>query len=244
MRLKLISCEVLYREMCASIATSPHQVDVTFLEKGLHDLGGRSMRGRLQAEVDATAAANYEAVLMGYALCGNGVAGLEARAIPLVIPRAHDCIALLMGSRHRYEEYFGENPGVFFRSTGWLERGRDIQQAYHDRAGGGYGLDELIDRYGEENGRYLYAEFTRYQSAYKKLTYIQTGLEPDGSHEAAARAEAAARGWEFSKIEGSLTLFRRLLAGDWGKEDFLVVRPGWRVCVRYDDQVIAAEEVR
>ena len=149
-----------------------------------------------------------------------------------------------MGSRHRYEEYFGENPGVFFRSTGWLERGRDIQQAYHDRAGGGYGPGELIDRYGEENGRYLYAEFTRYQSAYKKLTYIQTGLEPDGSHEAAARAEAAARGWEFSKIEGSLTLFRRLLAGDWGKEDFLVVRPGWRVCVRYDDQVIAAEEVR
>ena len=42
-RLKLIACEVLYREMCDAVARSPHQVDVEFLPKGLHDLGGAAM---------------------------------------------------------------------------------------------------------------------------------------------------------------------------------------------------------
>jgi len=33
-RLKLISCEVLYREMCAAAARSPHQVDVEWAGAG------------------------------------------------------------------------------------------------------------------------------------------------------------------------------------------------------------------
>ena len=128
MRLKLISCEVLYREMCATVARSPHQVDVEFLPKGLHDLGGSVMCGRVQQAVDRVDSERYEAVVFGYALCGNGIVGLTARTLPLVIPRAHDCIALLMGSRQRYQSYFQQNPGVYFRSTGWLERGEDLDQ--------------------------------------------------------------------------------------------------------------------
>ena len=79
MKLKLISCEVLYREMCAVIARSPNEVDVEFLPKGLHDIGCNSMRKRLQDAVDRVDPECYEAVLLGYALCGNGTAGLTAR---------------------------------------------------------------------------------------------------------------------------------------------------------------------
>ena len=39
MRLKLIACEVLYRELCAAVARSVNQVDLEFLPKGLHDKG-------------------------------------------------------------------------------------------------------------------------------------------------------------------------------------------------------------
>ena len=41
MKLKLIACEVLSREMWFAAARAPHQVDVEFLPKGLHDLGCR-----------------------------------------------------------------------------------------------------------------------------------------------------------------------------------------------------------
>ena len=34
-----------------------------------------------------------------------------------------------MGSRERYQNYFEQNPGTYFRSTGWLERGRGLAAA-------------------------------------------------------------------------------------------------------------------
>jgi hypothetical protein len=236
-RLKLIACEVLYREMCAAVARSPHQVDIEFLPKGLHDLGGLAMRARLQEAADRADATRYEAVLLGYALCGNGVAGLVSRTQPLVIPRAHDCIALLMGGRDRYRSYFENHPGVFFRSTGWLERGQDLDQAAPCT------LEALIARYGEDNGRYLFEQFNGYQRNYRQLAYIATGLEPDGSFEQQAREEAARRGWQFETIRGDLRLLERLVAGDWDEADFLVVPPGWRVKATYDDGVIGKEKV-
>jgi hypothetical protein len=232
-RLKLIACEMLSREMCAAVARAPHPVDVEFLPKALHDLG-RGMQPRLQEAVDAVDPGAYDAILLGYALCGNGVDGLVSRATPIVIPRAHDCIALLMGCRHRYREYFERNPGVYFRSTGWLEYGEEIQQP-------GYTVEELIARYGEDNGRYLYDELTGYRRAYRQLTYIRTGLEPDGRFEQQARAEAERRGWRFDLVEGDLRLFEQLLQGSWDDRDFLVVPPGWRVRACYHEGVLGKE---
>ena len=135
MRLKLIGCEVLFREMCAACARSPHQVDVEFLPKGLHDLGGKPMAAKIQEVVDRVPEGAYQAILLGYGLCGNGLDGLTARHTRLVLPRAHDCIALLMGSRERYQAYFDGNPGTFYRSTGWLERGQGLQQLTHNTVG-------------------------------------------------------------------------------------------------------------
>jgi len=240
MRFQLISCEVLFREMCDAVAHSPHQVNVQFLSKGLHDLGGKAMRRQLQEHIDK--AEDCDAVLMGYALCGNGLHGLEARAVPLVLPRAHDCIALLMGSRKRYGEFFEANPGTYFRSTGWIERGKTLHQLAMGQSAAGDSLDALIERYGEENGRYLFEEFTRYRQNYRQLTYIETGLEPDSRFEDQARQEAGERGWAFSKVTGSLALFRKLVNGDWPEEDFLVVPPGGRAVASYDGRVICCEE--
>ena len=245
MKLKLISCEVLYREMCSLVARSPHQVDIEFLPKGLHDLGGAAMLERLQQMADGADPRKYEAVAFGYGLCGNGIAGLVARTVPLVVPRAHDCIALLMGSRERYESYFEANPGVYFRSTGWLERGENTDQLtlnlVRKRTGAGNTLEELIERYGEEDGRYLFEQLNTYQHTYRRLTYISTGLEPDGSLEQRAREEAAHRGWSFELVPGDLALLERLLSGSWDENDFLVVPPGWRITATYDGRVIDKE---
>ena len=243
MRLKVICCEMLYREMCAAVARAPHQVDVEFLTKGLHDVSGAPMCRKLQECVDQVDAAQFDAIVMGYALCGNGLAGLCARTLPIVIPRAHDCIALLMGSRQKYAEYFEAHPGVYFRSTGWLERGGDVEQAFADGSGMGRTLGELIARYGEDNGRYLWEQFTSYKKSYNRLTYIETGLEPDGSFERQAREEAEGKGWRFEKMTGSLTLFEQLVAGNWNEADFLIVKPGWRVAPQYDESVMCAEEI-
>ena len=131
MRLRIVACEIFFRELCHLAARSPRKVDVEFLPKGLHDQGGGVMRERLQAAIDATDPGKHDAVALAYGLCNNGLVGLEARALPLVLLRAHDCITAFLGSRARYARYFDERPGTYFETTGWLERGVD---------GGPYGL--------------------------------------------------------------------------------------------------------
>jgi hypothetical protein len=245
MRILLIGCEVIIRELCDAVTRSPHVVDARFLSRGLHDLGARAMREGLQAAIDEVEARaeQYDAIALGYGLCGNGLAGVAARSIPLVLPRAHDCITLLMGSRTGFETYFQDHPGVYYRSTGWVERGADLEPLARTQTGMGSTLDDLIDRYGEDNGKFLYEELTRYHQTYQQLTFIETGIEPDDRFENEARAEAADKGWKFEKVRGDLGLFRGLLSGDWDDASFLVVPPGHRIVARPEQGIIAAERV-
>jgi hypothetical protein len=236
MRLKVISCDVLYREICHLAAHSPNPVDVEFLPKGLHDLKSTEMRQRLQERVDTASKAEYDAVAMGYALCGTGLVGLQARSVPVIVPRAHDCITLFMGGRQRYQDYFDTHPGVYFKTSGWIERGSTVSQLT------GYGLEmaELVAKYGEDNAQYLYEELNKYKKTYGKFTFIEMGIEPDDRFENQTRAEAAGRGWEFEKLTGDLSLLRRLVDGEWDGDDFLIVKPGSRVAATYDGRIIEA----
>ena len=237
MRRKLIGCEIICRELCHALARSPFAVDAEFLPKALHDLGGRAMREHLQSSIDSVDESLYDTILIGYGLCGNGADGLIARGIPLVIPRAHDCIGLLMGSADAYQKYFADHPGAYYRSTGWLERGQDLQPF---TPGVAHSLDDLIEKYGEDNGRYLYEELTGYKQSYNQLTYIRTGLEPDDSFETKAREEAARSNWKYERFEGNTGIFERLLSGDWSEPEFLVVPPGKRIRAKHDGTIMAA----
>jgi hypothetical protein len=239
MRLKLIGCGLLLRELSAAIVHSPHLIDAQYMPAGLHDKGARSMRRALQEEIDAVGAAGYDAVVLGYALCGMGLAGLKAPAIPLVIPRAHDCITLLMGSRAKYSDYFQANSGAYFRSVGWTERADQMHEQL-SATGLSVDRDALIARYGEDAGQYLYEEATRYRRSYSKLTYIRTGSPFDDAMAEKARSEAGEHGWVFEDLAGTITLFHRLLSGDWN-DDFLVVPPGHAIAATQDEEIVRAD---
>ena len=157
MRLLLIGCGLLLRDLSDAIIHSSHLVDARFLPAGLHDGGAKAMRARLQQEIDSTDCSRYDAIVLGYGLCGMGLAGVMAPSIPLVLPRAHDCITLLMGGREKYEQYFQANSGVYFGSVSWIERAADL----HDQLPAGGLIQDraaLIAKYGEESGQYLYEE--------------------------------------------------------------------------------------
>jgi hypothetical protein len=233
--------------MAAAAARSVNTVDIEFLPKGLHDIGSTRMLERVQGTVDQVGAAKYQAVLLGYGLCNNGLAGLMARALPLVLPRAHDCITMFLGSKERYLEYFNSHPGVYFKTTGWIERGDATgelrQLSVQHQIGMDQSYDELVSKYGEDNAKYLYQELCNYVKHYTQLTFIEMGVEPDDSFEQRTREEAARRGWDFEKVAGDMSLIQRLVDGEWDEKEFLVVPPGWRVVAKYDEGIITAEEV-
>ena len=232
--------------MSAAVARSVNTVDIEFLPKGLHDIGTAKMLERLQGAVDRVDASKYQAILFGYGLCNNAVAGLQARNLPLVLPRSHDCIGILFGSKERYQEYFDSHPGVYFKTTGWIERGEDAgelkQLSIQHQMGMDQSLEELVEKYGEDNARYLCEELCTFARHYTQLTFIEMGVEPDGSYEQHTRELAAQRGWNFEKVAGDMSLLQRLVDGDWNEGQFLVVPPGWRVVAKYDEGIITAEE--
>ncbi len=242
MRMKLISCEIFYREFCAAIARSVNTIEVEFLTKGLHDVGAPDMLARIQAAVDRVEGSRYHAVLLGYGLCNNGVVGLTAGDTQLVIPRAHDCITLFLGSKERYLDYFQGHPGVFFETTGWLERGESdgelSQLALGKKLGITASFDELTARYGEDNARYLQEELGRLTSHYRQITFIEMGVEPDLSFESRAREKAESRAWKFEKQRGDSGLIQRLVDGPWDESEFLVVPPGRTVAADYNSGII------
>ncbi len=248
MRLRLISCEIFYREMCAAVARSPHTIDIEFHPKGLHDIGSAEMVARLQKAVDAVDAARYEAVLLGYALCNNGVCGLTSRALPLVIPRAHDCITLFLGSHRRYVDYFNSHPGVYFETTGWVERGKETGElreiAIYRQAGMDSTYEELVAKYGEDNAKYIYSELCDMTKNYSQFTYIEMGIGPEEAYKEQVRREAETRGWKFETVKGDMSMIERLVEGAWDDKEFLVVPPHHRIVARYEDGLLAAEPVK
>jgi len=247
MHIKLIACEILFRELCAVVARSRNQVDLTFLPKALHDVGQSRMLARLQEELRQVDQSRYDAIVLGYALCSNGIVGLSADRIPLVIPRAHDCITLFMGDKQRYLKYFYENPGTYFKTSGWIERGEGIAQAGQDsilvQTGMAMSFEQLAAKYGADNAQYLYKYLGDLTRNYSKITFIEMGIEPDDRFELLARQQAQQRNWAFEKIRGDLSLLQALVDGPWDDDRFLVVPPGHRVTASFDDAIIKAEPV-
>ena len=240
MRLFCLSCEVLARPVYLCAALSPHIIDIELFAKGLHNEPA-DLRARLQARIDALAGAKYDAIIMGYGLCGQATAGLIARDLPLVIPRAHDCITLFLGSRQRYQYQFENFSGSYWYAHDYIERSDGSGGALSLGAGSTTGLDktyeEYVAKFGVDNADYLMEVLGGWQKHYKRAAYIDLGVADGSEVEAKAKDEAQRRGWVFDRVAGDLVLIRRLLDGDWA-DDFLVVRPGEQVKMTYDTDVI------
>lgn len=251
-RLAVVACSVLWRELAALAASIPNCYDIRFLPQGLHSDPAR-LRDGLQAAVDAAgegrspsgaagalgpsawsaAPLRPEAILVGYGLCSNGLVGLEARDLPLVIPRAHDCITLFLGSKERYKAIFDSHPGTYWYTPGWIETGLQPGPEREAALRADYQA-----RYGEEGAEALMDYEREWMSRYSHCAYVSLGGFPEGGYRDYAKACASHLGWNWLEPGGDAGLLRAFLAGEWDEERFLVVPPGRRVEASWDEGVI------
>lgn len=246
MRFKLLCCKALQRETASLIYGCPHIIDVTMVRQRLHDTP-KMLAQALQQEIDRVDAGDdlhtddstrpIDAILLGYGLCSNAVAGLGSRRYPLVLPRAHDCITLLMGSRAQYDEDFRAHAGTYYYTRGWYDLGAmflDEDLLRRKR-------QEYMDRFEDEDTvEYLMDIEKDMLRNYKRMAHISWPCIPDEESVAAAQQTASRKGWRFDRVQGRDSLLRRLLWGEWPDQDFLTVPPGCRIAPSYDEGVVKA----
>jgi hypothetical protein len=253
MFLKVIACEIALREICHVVSRSPHIVDLEFLTQGLHDHPNMG-REEVQKRIDAVPAGKYDAILVGYALCGNIIAGLKAAHTRLVIPRGHDCITFFLGSKERYQELSESHPGSYYYTSGWLEclRRRGDGAAFLDmrflptRAGLNTETEAVyskwVQKYGEEQAQYLMEVMGQWTESYTHGVLIDFDFtKPLRLPEQVAQI-CQRRAWSFEQVPGSLQLLERWVNGEWEADSFLVLQPGEKVTPSYDATIIRAEK--
>jgi hypothetical protein len=246
----VIACEIAVRELCYAAARCRNLIDLEFLTQGYHDIPVTG-RAEVQKHIDAVPAGKYDAILLGYGLCSNILTGLTSAHTPLVIPRAHDCITFFLGSKERYQECFNARPGTYYYTSGWLEcatrRGQKgpIWGGASLPAGANAGIkaayEDWVKKYGEDQAKYLMEEMNRWTDSYSHGILIDFEFVKHLKLSEQVRQICAERGWDYDEIPGDMSLLNKLLDGEWPEADFLVVRPGQRVVVTNDEQVIGAQ---
>lgn len=240
MKIKAISCEALARELYLAAARSPHVVDIELLPFGLHNTPDE-LRNTIQSRIDSAQESGCDFIALGYGLCSRGTAEVSARSIPIVIIRMHDCITAFLGSRARYSEEFSANPGTYYYSPGWVERKEgDVDQGFIDIHAKHYAerYQDYVEKYGEDNAKYLIEQEQRWYDNYTRAAFIDTGIGPARQYRNFTQKLAADKGWEYAELPGNTNLIQRLLNGDWHSEDFLIVEPGHTIAESFDELII------
>ncbi len=231
LNLKIISCNVMWRELCHYASLSANKFEFRFMPYGLHG-DPNQLRAEVQKAVDETPA-TFDAILLGYGLCSKGVEGITARKTRLVITRGHDCITCFLGSRARYKAYFDAHPGTYWYTPGWIENHLAPGKERYETT-----FEEYKAKFGEDNAQYLMEMEQDWFNKYSTAAYIDLAIGDAEAHKAYTRQCAEWLGWRYDEIAGDPSLLRRFVAGGWDAEDFLVVEPGHQIEATNDDHIV------
>ena len=225
MRLQFIVCKVLQREAYLCAARSRNLVDVVLMPQGLHNEPPK-LRAQVQEAMDRPVDVQgrpYDACILGYGLCSNGLVGVKAR-IRTAIPRGHDCVTLLLGSKETYQQYFDTHRGVYWYSPGWIEHNQQPGRQRYEQT-----LRQYIEKYGEDNARYLMEVEQKWVREYNWAAYVDWGFPGSDGYKQFTRECAEFLGWNYDELQGSPGLLQRLMDGEWDEESFLVLESGQTV---------------
>ncbi|MFW6179987.1 MAG: DUF1638 domain-containing protein, partial [Desulfohalobiaceae bacterium] len=181
----VIACGVFRPELERLRAKGQQEVEIVYLEQNLHRTP-HLMPELIQEQVER-AADRAEQIVLCYGLCSNGIVGVQAPEQGLILTKAHDCVALFLGSVKAYNRLSRERPGTYYLTRGWIEEKKDPL---------GMLENEYVPRMGREMAEWGAKEELKH---YTHFAFIDTDL--DNNQELRSRARENARFFDKEYLE-------------------------------------------
>ena len=161
MRIGVIACDMIKRELERVLPDFPEVSEVVWLESALHVYPER-MKETIVERINGMKGM-VDVIFLGYGYC-QSLRGIEAEVdIPVVLPQYDDCLAMLM-TPERYAAEKKKEVGTWFMTPGWAEIGAElvIKELHLERVRK-YGWDPM-------------AMARRLFTHYRRGLYVDTGV--------------------------------------------------------------------
>lgn len=209
----IIGCRTLENELTAALPCCKGSYEIVWLNAQLHNVKEK-LKNTVQEILDT--ASSYGHILMATGFCGNAIAGLESREIPLVIPRVDDCTSLLLGGYHKKQSWLDS----YFLTEGWLKGDANIWKEYQ------YSLK----KYGKKQTASIFGMMF---ANYKRLALLDTGCYDLNAWMPQAQEIGDALSLSLTVAPASIEYLQLLLTGPWDEKRFLLLPP--HTTVSYQD---------
>lgn len=226
----IITCQTIRREVNLAISETGVDYPVLLVDSGLHNYPDR-LHKAIQDQIDKID--NVGTILMAFGYCGNGLLGINSQSSRLVIPRADDCITLMLGSNWTRKRIQKE-AGTYFLTKGWLDYERNIITEYKG----------CVNRYGEARALRVMKTML---SHYRRLMVIDTRAYELDDVLSTTKAFAETIGMKHEQYLGSISYIKKLLTGPWNTEEFVILEPGHELTfdeMRIDNNVVEPSQTR
>ena len=215
---RIICCRTIGDELAEAEKSTGTAYPVLWIESGLHNVP-RKLHRVLQETVDEAEREGAGRILLAMGFCGNSLENLQTEKAELILPRAEDCISLLLGSFKRRQEIQNE-AGTYFMTKGWIEGERNIMREY----------EYTIEKYGEETGREI---FDMMFGNYRRIGILDTGCYDMKPVLAETERMAASLQMKWELFRASNDYLKELLTGPWEADRFVRLQPGEKLTLEH-----------
>ncbi len=210
----VVACQTIKREVRLAIRETGVDFPVILIDSKLHN-NPDLLHQAIQRQIDQIE--NVDTILMAFGFCGNALVGIGSPGSRIVIPRADDCIALMLGS-YELSKNFKNEVGTYFLTKGWLDSEHNVLAEY----------ECCVKRYGNEKAQRVMKVMLGH---YRRLMVIDTKAYRLEDILHTTKTFADQMGMAHQEFAGSMRLLNKLLQGPWDDE-FIVLEPGQKLAFR------------
>ncbi len=217
-KIVIVACSVMKPELEA-ILRGNSEYELRYLDSRLHDTP-KKIPALLQQEVDAVEP-YASRIVLGYGFCSNGIAGIRAPRQGIYVPKAHDCIALFLGSTESYDFHFKAKPGTYYLTPGWMEENRDPL---------GHMEKDYVPKMGRKKAE-LGTKLTF--KDYTHIALIDTGVTDVEPLRRVAKDNARFLEKRYEEIVGTHEFFKKILFGPYDERNFMYFKAGEKIAISF-----------